>query len=82
MYMGGAHQDLAGVGSLSRRRYTKCGEHNRKGRLQEQEVRGPTMDNGECAVCYGAKKRQWPADADTTHTSRKPGFSCCAASGR
>jgi hypothetical protein len=31
MYMGGAHQNLPGVGSLSRKRYTQYVEQNRKG---------------------------------------------------
>jgi hypothetical protein len=47
MYKGGAHQNLvSGVGSLSRKRYTQYVEHNRKGRLQEQEKTGrePTVE--------------------------------------
>jgi hypothetical protein len=41
MYMGGA-----GVGSLSRKRYTQCVEHNWKGGLQEQDDtgRGPLLE--------------------------------------
>jgi hypothetical protein len=56
MYMGGAHQNR-GMGGLSRRRYTKCVEHNWKGRLHEQEkARRPEGGlQWRGAVCYGAK---------------------------
>jgi hypothetical protein len=40
------------VGSLSRKRHTQYVEHNRKGRLQEQEEagRGPAMEDMLCAM--------------------------------
>jgi hypothetical protein len=57
MYMGrGSSPPGPGVGGLSRKRYTQYVEHNRKGRLQEQEKAGRGPTQWRDAVCYGAEK--------------------------
>jgi hypothetical protein len=52
-----------GVGSLSRKRYIQCVEHNRKGGAAGAGRHGKGTNNGRTAgtaVGYGAGKRQWP----------------------
>jgi hypothetical protein len=55
-----------GVGSLSRKCYTQCVEHNRKGHCGNKSGNRKGTNNGGGAVSQGAEKRIWPAEPPRT----------------